>query len=103
MNTRLAFLEKSMADGSNDPFVGYALAMEYRTLGRTADAVGAFKKLRGAHPDYVPAYLMCGQVLIEQGEHDDAREWLVAGVAAAKKSGDEHAAGELADALAALG
>lgn len=103
MGPRLAFLEKSMADGSKDPFVAYALAMEYRTLGRPDDAVAAFTKLRASHPDYVPAYLMCGQVLVALGKPEDAREWLAAGIVAAKKKGDAHAAGELADALGALG
>jgi len=103
MSKRLAFLEKSAADGSKDPFVWYALAMEYRTLERPDDAVATFTKLRASNPDYVPAYLMCGQVLIAQGKKDDAREWLEAGIAAARKKGDGHAAGELQDALSTLG
>jgi hypothetical protein len=45
---------------------------------------------------------MCGQVLIAQGKKDDARTWLEAGIAVAKKKGDAHAAGELQDALSAL-
>lgn len=102
MSKRLAFLEKSVADGSKDPFVWYALAMEYRTLDRPDDAAATFTKLRAASPDYVPAYLMCGQVLIAQGKKDEAREWLEAGITAAKKKGDGHAASELADALSTL-
>ena len=102
MSKRLAYLEKTTADGSTDPFVWYALALEYRTLERADDAVATFTKLRASHPDYVPSYLMCGQVLIAQGKKDDARTWLEAGIVAAKKKGDAHAAGELQDALAAL-
>jgi hypothetical protein len=50
----------------------------------------------------VPMYLMCGTMLIEAGRRDDAKEWLGAGLGAARKKGDTHAAGEIEGALAGL-
>ncbi len=39
-NKRLAFLEKTTADGSTDPLAWYGLAMEYRKLERWGVPIG---------------------------------------------------------------
>ena len=103
MNKRLAYLEKLTSEGSKDPFAWYGLALEYRNLDRAEDALRTFETLRATTPDYVPMFLMCGQLLEKMGRIDDAKAWLEAGIAAAKKKGDSHALGELEGALAALG
>jgi predicted Zn-dependent protease len=100
---RLAFLEKVTEGGSTDPFAWYGLALEYRNLERYDEALQTFTTLRTNKPEYVPMYLMCGQMLEKVGRVDNAREWLEAGVAAATKAGESHALGELEGALAALG
>jgi predicted Zn-dependent protease len=100
---RLAFLLKMTSSGSRDPFVWYGLAMEYRSLERTDEALAAFQQLRRHSPDYVPMYLMCGQMLESMGCPADAREWLSAGIMAARTKGDTHAASELESALASSG
>lgn len=102
MSKRLAFLEKSTKEGSTDPFVWYGLAMEYRTLQRIDEALQTFTTLRTTHPDYVPAYHMCAQMLIEKDRKDEGRAWLEAGMVAAKKTGNMHALSEMQDALEAL-
>jgi predicted Zn-dependent protease len=103
---RLQFLLKLTAQSGpvgSDPFAHYGLAMEYRTLERYDEAVATFQSLRARSPDYVPMYLMCGQMLEKIGRPDDAREWLSAGIQAARAKGDGHALGELEGALAAIG
>ena len=100
MSKRLAVLEKMTAAGSQDPFAWYGLALEYKGLGRHAEAVDTFTKLRGIDPGYVPQYLMCGGLLLELGRAPEAREWLTAGIATAQSKGDTHALSELQDALA---
>ena len=102
MNKRLAYLEKITSEGSKDPFAWYGLALEYRNLDRAEDALRTFETLRAATPDYVPMFLMCGQLLVKMGRIDDAKAWLEAGIAAAKKKGDSHALSELEAAHAAL-
>ena len=102
MSKRLAFLEKLTRDGSTDPFAWYGLALEYRNLDRNDDALATFRTLREKWPDYVAMYLMCGQLLEKMEQKDGAREWLEAGIAAAKKKGDSHALGELEAARDAL-
>jgi predicted Zn-dependent protease len=105
---RLAFLLKltsASVQGSPspfDPFAWYGLAMEYRSLERTDEALATFETLRARAPDYVPMYLMCGQMLETLGRLDDARAWLASGVMAARTKGDTHALGELESAIAAL-
>jgi predicted Zn-dependent protease len=101
-NKRLAFLEKMTAEGSEDPMAWYGLAMEYRKLERWDEALQTFSTLRTRKPDYVAMYLMCGQMLEGIGRKDEAREWMEAGIAAAKAKGDSHAVGELESALATL-
>jgi predicted Zn-dependent protease len=103
MSKRLAYLEKVTREGSTEPMAWYGLALEYRTLERWDEALQTFTTLRANHPDYVAAYLMCGQMLTQLNRNDDAREWLVAGIDAAKKKRDSHALSELESALGALG
>jgi hypothetical protein len=67
------------------------------------EAVATFAELRARSPEYVPLYLMCGQVLESLGRIDDAREWLRAGIEAARTQGNAHALSELEGLLASLG
>ncbi len=103
MSKRLAYLEKVTREGSREPMAWYGLALEYRTLERWDEALQTFTTLRTNHPDYVAAYLMCGQMLTGLARKDEARAWLEAGIEAAKKKRDGHALSELASALATLG
>ena len=103
---RLQYLLKLTSQpgpSGSDPFAHYGLAMEYRSLARYDESVAAFQSLRARSPDYVPMYLMCGQMLEQMGRPEDAREWLAAGIEAARAKGDAHALGELQGALGALG
>jgi predicted Zn-dependent protease len=102
VSKRLAYLEKITSEGSTDPFAWYGLALEYKTLGRVDDALRTFTSLRSQTPDYVPMFLMCGQMLADVGRAE-AREWLEAGVKAATAKRDTHALGELEAALDSLG
>lgn len=99
---RLEFLQKLTSSGKADSFAWYGLAMEYRGLERQDEALETFEKLRASAPDYVPMYLMCGQMLQSMGRAADARAWLASGVAAARAKGDGHALSELEGALASL-
>ena len=99
---RLEFLLKITAAGQADPFAWYGLAMEYRGLAMTDEALKTFETLRSRSPDYVPMYLMCGQMLESLGRVEEARAWLDSGIRAARAKGDGHALSELEGALAAL-
>ncbi len=99
---RLEVLLKMTTSPQADSFAWYALALEYKGLGRVDDALSTFAALRQKDGAYVPMYLMCGTMLIEANRRDEAKEWLSAGVGAAQAKGDTHAAGEIEGALATL-
>jgi predicted Zn-dependent protease len=103
VSKRLAFLEKTTGEGSKDPLAWYGLALEYAGLDRVDDAVATFEKLRVISPAYVPMYLMCGQVLAKAGRPAEARTWLETGIETARAAGNQHALGEMQEALASLG
>jgi predicted Zn-dependent protease len=100
---RLEVLLKITSTPQADSFAWYALALEYKGLGRIDDALSTFASLRQKDQAYVPMYLMCGTMLIEANRREEAKEWLQAGAVAARVKGDAHAAGEIEGALASLG
>jgi predicted Zn-dependent protease len=93
-----SFIEKS----PRDPFPRYGLAMELKNQGQLDDASRAFAELIESFPEYVPAYLMAGQVLAAQGKRDEAAGVWRRGVDAATLRGDLHAKKELESALTEL-
>ncbi len=97
--SRIDAIAKIVESQPNDPFPRYGLAMEYKNAGRAEEAHAQFEELRRRHPDYVPQYLMHGNLLASIHRLDDARAVLQAGLAAARKKGDGHAAGEIESAL----
>ncbi|MFW5925611.1 MAG: tetratricopeptide repeat protein [Myxococcota bacterium] len=99
---RLVMLDKMIEKGADDPFVWYARALELRALGRLEDALSAFSDVEARYPDYVPTYLMAGQVAEALGRTEEARSWLERGRERATAAGDVHARSEIEQALAAL-
>jgi len=92
-------LEQMTQGGNADAFAWYGLAMEYRREARLADAAATFQSLRERQPDYLPQYLMAGQLLLELERKTEAEEWLRAGIELAGRVGDGKALGELQEAL----
>ena len=101
MSARLAMLEQQIQKGHTDPFVWYARAMELRSLGRLEHALDAYEEVARRFPEYVPTFLMAGQVAEELQLREQARAWYERGVRAAQQRGDAHALGELQAALSA--
>jgi tetratricopeptide (TPR) repeat protein len=99
MNKRLEMLEKLTSSGKADSFAWYALALEYKKEKHFEQALSTFQKLRELDADYVPMYLMTGQMLIELERGSDAAPWLEQGLQKARAKGDLKAASELEHAL----
>lgn len=100
--SRLETLRRIAAQRPADPFPRYGLAMELRNSGAHDEALATFAELERTAPDYVPQYLMHGQLLVELGRKDDARQVFERGALKAAQKGDGHASSELASALADL-
>jgi predicted Zn-dependent protease len=101
--TRRQILEDFIATKPNDAFARYGLAMECANSGDASAADEHFKALLASHPDYVAGYFQFGQFLAKSGRTEDARSTLNAGIATARRTGDEHARSEMEAALADLG
>jgi predicted Zn-dependent protease len=102
VSRRLEMLLKMTSEPGADSFTWYALAMEQRGLGRIEEALETFVKLRSLDAAYVPAYQMCGAMLIEAGRPQEAKPWLAAGVAIARNNGNAKAETEMQQALDGL-
>jgi thioredoxin-like negative regulator of GroEL len=101
--TRRQILEDFVAAKPTDAFARYGLAMECANSGDTAGADEHFKALLAAHPEYVAGYFQFGQFQAKSGRTEEARTTLNAGIATARRTGDEHARSEMEAALAELG
>ncbi len=86
----------------DDGFLRYGLAMEYKAEGDLDKAVGCFRDLLQATPDYVAGYLQLGQLLNQLEREDEAKVVYREGIAVAQGKGDTHAAGEMSGFLAML-
>jgi predicted Zn-dependent protease len=100
--TRRQVLEEFVAKAPGDAFSRYGLAMECMSGGDAEAAIHQFHVLIEQHADYVPAYLMYGQLLARESRTDEAKQVLSHGIAAAGRKGDQHAASEMEVLLSEL-
>ncbi len=99
---RVTMLKEILAENPNDAFARYGLAMEYANTGDTATALAEYEKIVELNPEYVPAYQMAGQLLVNLGRDSDARAWFERGIAAARRAGNQHAMSEMQGMLDTL-
>lgn len=100
MSTRLQEIEEIVRLAPSDPFPLYGLAMEHRNLGQHQDAHQQFALLHERFPDYVPGYLMHGQLLLDNlRDLATARAVVQAGIERAERTRNGHAKGELSSLL----
>ncbi len=100
---RIAQLQKFVAARPEDPFPRYALALEHKSRGDAQRAADELTSLTQQRPDYVPAYLILGQLHEQAGRADAARAVYQRGKAEAEKQGNRHAFSELSSSLEQLG
>jgi cytochrome c-type biogenesis protein CcmH/NrfG len=100
--TRRQLLEDFVAKKPDDAFSRYGLAMECMNGGDSAAADSHFRALLDRNSDYIPAYLMYGQLLAREFRTSEAKQVLSNGIAAAAKKGDQHARSEMEAFLAEL-
>ena len=92
---RIAALKELLAANPADAFARYGLAMEYAKTGDISGALAEYNTILQHNPDYVPAYQMAGQTLMNDGRMAEARKMFESGIAAARRSGNQHAASEM--------
>ncbi len=95
MDDRLAMLQQFLDQNPNDAFARYGLAMEYSRVGDVPTAMEQFHKLLDVHPDYSAGYFMAAQTLAKASRLEEAKQFLQRGIAAAARTGNSHAKGEM--------
>jgi predicted Zn-dependent protease len=100
--SRRQMLEEFVAQKPDDAFSRYGLAMECMNSGDPAAADAHFRALLERNADYIPAYLMYGQLLARESRLKEARTILSTGIAAASQKGDAHACSEMETLLSEL-
>ena len=92
---KLATLSQILAANPNDTFARYGLAMELVSQNKIDEALAAFEQCIESNPDYVPAYQMSAQTLAAHGNPELAIARLHHGIAAANRTGNQHALAEM--------
>ena len=93
--SRRHMLEEFVARKPDDAFSRYGLALECMKSGHSAAAEQHFRALLEHNPSYIPGYQMYGQLLASARRIEEARKVLIAGIAAASKTGNQHARSEM--------
>jgi predicted Zn-dependent protease len=96
-------LEEFVRQRPDDAFARYGLAMELLRGGESAAALEEFGRLHERHPDYAAGFQQAGQLLLALDRREEARAVLERGMAAAQRSHDRHAAGEMQGLLDEIG
>jgi tetratricopeptide (TPR) repeat protein len=96
---RLSILHQYLKDDPSDEFTRFALAMEYRKLGRVDEAIREFEHLMSESPEYVGTYYHLGGLYAQSGDQIAAQRVYEKGVQIAERLRDHHAKSELKAAL----
>lgn len=92
---KIAALSALLQQNPTDAFARYGLAMALAGEGRNEEALGEYGTILRRTPDYVPAYQMSAQLLLKLGRQDEAQQRLAAGLQAAERTRNMHAAAEM--------
>jgi predicted Zn-dependent protease len=92
---KIAALSEILQLDPANAFARYGLAMEHLGQGQIDTALAEFTTLIEHNPDYVPAYQMSAQTLAKQGRTEESIARLKAGLAAAQRTNNAHAASEM--------
>ncbi len=99
---KVAAFTEILAQDPDHAFARYGLGIEYAQRGDTTLALQQFDELERRHPDYTAGYQMAAQILMASGNTPKAEERLRAGVASARRAGNQHALAEMEGMLEEL-
>ncbi len=102
MNSRLEQLDLLASKDPGDPFIQYAIALEYVSSHQLEQAAGILEKLMEASPDYTAGYHQAGRVYEQLDRDDEARRCYEQGIVVAERQGDAKDLDEMREALAFL-
>ncbi len=100
--SRIEQIKKFLEQKPNDPFLQFALALEYLKLNDSTTAKAIFDSLLQQQPDYVGTYYHLGKLLEQEKAYEQALEVYQRGITTATRLNDRHAAQELRGAYQML-
>ena len=89
------FLEKE----PNDPFLQYAMAIEYIGKDNKAKGKEILLHLKEKHPNYTALYYHLGKLYQQEGDSETAEKIYREGIVLTMKSKEQHTLAELQSAL----
>ena len=92
-----------LVDDPADTFLRYSLALELEKEGQHDRSLAGLAGLMADPTPYVPAFFMAAQQLVRLKRLAEARAALRDGIDEARRQGNSHAAGEMAEFLASIG
>jgi predicted Zn-dependent protease len=92
---KVAGLKEILAMDPKNSFARYGIAMELAARGEIEASLAEFSTLLANDPDYTAGYFMAAQTLANAGRTPEAIQRLKAGVASAKRTGNNHALSEM--------
>lgn len=98
---RLRRLLQMLENEPNDPFLHYAVAMEYKQ-NLPARALQMLEHLAEFYPDYTATYYQLAEMYREQGQREKAKAVYEKGMEICRKMQDRHAFNELQRAYRAF-
>jgi tetratricopeptide (TPR) repeat protein len=102
-SSRLDKLRQMLETKPGDPFLLYAIGLEYKKLKDAKSAIEFLDRTIQHDWGYCYAYYQKGLILQESGDVEGAKRALAEGLDAARRKGDQHAASEISAALELLG
>ena len=95
LDNLLSLLEKE----PNDPFLLYATAFEYESMGEENRAMELYDKLLAQHPDYLPTYYQAGLLKSRLSAFEEALTILNKGIEVAQAQKEQKTLRELREAI----
>ena len=98
-NSRIEQIKIFLKETPTDPFLNYALAIEFVAINEFKKAKEIFENLIKNNPDYSATYYHLGKLLIAENKKDDAIKVFETGINITRQNNEQHAASELISAL----
>ncbi len=95
MSSRLDSLLQMLEKDPEDSFLLYGIALEYNSVKDYTNAEHYLKKILNSNPDYVPAYMQLALLMENLNKIEEAKDYYLIGITAAKKTNDTKAAKEM--------
>lgn len=93
-NNRLEKLLEMQKENPNDLFFEYAIALEYKAIGRIDDAINQFEKSISLDENHIASYYQLGIIFEQKAETEKALKYLTRGFELAKFKNDLKTANE---------